>query len=122
MLALRSVRTSYGPITALKGIDIEVNRGEIVCLIGSNGAGKTTTLMTISGILHPDSGSILFEGKSLERSSPHEIVKYGICQVPEGRRIFPRLSVHENLEMGAFGSPEKRFQDSIERVFSLFPV
>ncbi|HTZ16865.1 MAG TPA: ABC transporter ATP-binding protein [Dissulfurispiraceae bacterium] len=121
MLVLRSIEASYGPITALKGIDIEVHRGEIVCLLGSNGAGKTTTLMTISGILHPDSGDIMFEGESLSRLSPDRIVKKGICQVPEGRRIFQKLTIMGNLEMGAFSQPGS-FTRNIEMVYSLFPI
>lgn len=126
MLKLVSIHTSYNNIKALKGIDIEVNKGEIVCLIGSNGAGKTTTLLTISGILKPDSGDIIFEGKSLKNISPHIIVNRGICQVPEGRRIFPRLTVLENLEMGAYSVNSKyqisNFKNNIEKVFSLFPI
>ncbi len=122
MLELRSVQTSYGPIKALRGVDLNVRRGEIVCLIGSNGAGKTTILMTISGILKPDSGEILFEGESLRKAAPHRIVEKGICQVPEGRRIFPRLTVLENLQMGAFGVSAKEGKKNLERVFSLFPI
>ncbi|MEW6738961.1 MAG: ABC transporter ATP-binding protein [Nitrospirota bacterium] len=126
MLKLESIHTSYGHIKALKGIDIEVNKGEIVCLIGSNGAGKTTTLLTISGILRPVSGDIIFEGESLKNESPHNIVNKGICHIPEGRRIFPRLTVLENLEMGAYSVNFKyqisNFKNNIEKVFSLFPV
>jgi branched-chain amino acid transport system ATP-binding protein len=102
MLKLESVHTSYGRIEAIKGTSLEVKRGEIVCLIGSNGAGKTTTLMTISRILAPSKGKILFEGKEIHKLSPHQIVSMGISQVPEGRRIFPKLTVRENLEMGAY--------------------
>lgn len=102
MLTLTNIHTFYGPIEALKGINIEVKQGEIVCLIGSNGAGKSTTLMTISGILKPSLGSIQFEGKTINGIPPHRIVKMGISQVPEGRRIFPKLTVKENLEMGAY--------------------
>jgi branched-chain amino acid transport system ATP-binding protein len=126
MLKLASIYTSYDHIKALKGIDIEVNRGEIVCLIGSNGAGKTTTLLTISGILRPLSGDIIFEGESLKNIAPHNIVNKGICHIPEGRRIFPRLTVLENLEMGAysvnFKSQISNFKNNIEKVFSLFPI
>jgi branched-chain amino acid transport system ATP-binding protein len=126
MLKLVSIHTSYNNIKALKGIDIEVNKGEIVCLIGSNGAGKTTTLLTISGILKPDSGDIFFEGESLKNIAPHNIVNKGICHVPEGRRIFPRLTVLENLEMGAYSVNFKfqisNFKNNIEKVFSLFPI
>lgn len=97
IIELENVHTSYGSIEALKGIDIEVKNGEIVCLIGNNGAGKSTTLMTISGILKPLSGDILFEGKSIKGVPPHRIVEMGISQVPEGRRIFPKLTVKRIL-------------------------
>lgn len=125
MLELKDVHTYYGPIEALKGIHIEVKHGEIVCLIGSNGAGKSTILMTISGIMKPLSGDIMFEGKSIKGISPHSIVKMGISQVPEGRRIFPKLTVKENLEMGAYsalsyGNTQLTIQ--LERVCELFSV
>lgn len=126
MLKLTSVHISYGHITALKGIDIDVKRGEIVCLIGSNGAGKTTTLMTISGILKPTAGDIIFENSSIAGLQPHDIVRKGISQSPEGRRIFPRLSVLENLEMGAYSlyqkSQRSNVKNNIEKIFSLFPL
>lgn len=135
MLRLDSVHTFYGPIEALKGINIKVKHGEIVCLIGSNGAGKSTTLMTISGILKPLSGDILFEGKSIRGISPHRIVEMGISQVPEGRRIFPKLTVKENLEMGGYPvvsaqlsvfrklkTNNQQLNIQIEKVFELFPV
>lgn len=125
MLKLVDVHTFYGPIEALKDINIEVKQEEIVCLIGSNGAGKSTTLMTISGILKPLSGDILFEGKSIKGISPHRIVEMGISQVPEGRRIFPKLTVKENLEMGAYSvvsSKNKQLTTQLEKVFELFPV
>jgi branched-chain amino acid transport system ATP-binding protein len=121
MLILRSIQTSYGPITALKGIDLEIHKGEIVCLLGSNGAGKTTTLMTISGILRPNLGDIVFEGESLSQLSADMIVRKGISQVPEGRRIFQKLTIRENLEMGAFSSPGS-FAENIDMVYSLFPI
>jgi len=121
IIELENVHTSYGSIEALKGIDIEVKNGEIVCLIGSNGAGKSTTLMTISGILKPLSGDILFEGKSIKGVPPHRIVEMGISQVPEGRRIFPKLTVKENLDMGGF-SGRGNFNSSLEMVYNLFPV
>jgi branched-chain amino acid transport system ATP-binding protein len=121
MLILRSIHTSYGPIKALKGIDMEVRKGEIVCLLGSNGAGKTTTLMTISGILRPDAGDITLEGESLVTLSADKIVRKGICQVPEGRRIFQKLTIRGNLEMGAFSDPGS-FGRNLERVYSLFPI
>lgn len=122
MLTLRSLQTSYGPIKALRGIDIEVSNGEIVCLLGSNGAGKTTTLMTVSGILRPDKGDIIFEGESLTAMPPSEIVRKGICHVPEGRRIFPKLTVHDNLEMGAYSAPSSDLNRNFEKVFAIFPI
>lgn len=125
MLKLLNIHTSYGNIKALNGIDIEVKKGEIVCLVGSNGAGKTTTLLTISGILKPVSGDIIFEGESLKNMAPHNIVNKGICHVPEGRRIFPRLTVIENLEMGAyqkFKVQSSKFKEKLDMVFSLFPI
>ena|ERR1700690_639713 len=122
MLTLRSLQTSYGPIKALRGIDIEVRSGEIVCLLGSNGAGKTTTLMTVSGILRPDKGDIIFEGESLTAMPPSEIVRKGICHVPEGRRIFPKLTVHDNLEMGAYSAPSSDLNRNFEKVFAVFPI
>ncbi len=121
MLKLQSVHTSYGPIMALKGINIEILAGELVSLIGSNGSGKTTTLMTISGILKPASGDILFEGRSIKHLPPHEIVKMGICHVPEGRRIFQGLTVSENLEIGAFLNKQD-YQRNLEMAFELFPL
>jgi branched-chain amino acid transport system ATP-binding protein len=125
MLKLASIHTFYGPIEALKDINIEVNQGEIVCLIGSNGAGKSTTLMTISGILKPSSGCIRFEGKTINGIPPHRIVKMGISQVPEGRRIFPKLTVKENLEMGAytkFKVQSSKFKVHLDKIYELFPV
>ena len=121
MLKLDNIHISYGPIEALKGIDIEVEHGEIVCLIGSNGAGKSTTLMTISGILRPFTGDIIFNGKSIKGIPPHRIVEMGISQVPEGRRVFPKLTVKENLEMGGF-SNRGNFESSLEMVYNLFPI
>jgi branched-chain amino acid transport system ATP-binding protein len=106
----------------LRGIDIEVSNGEIVCLLGSNGAGKTTTLMTVSGILRPDKGDIIFEGESLTAMPPSEIVRKGICHVPEGRRIFPKLTVHDNLEMGAYSAPSSDLNRNFEKVFAVFPI
>jgi len=135
MLKLKDIHTFYGPIEALKGIDIEVERGEIVCLIGNNGAGKSTALMTISGILKPRSGNILFAGESIGGISPHRIVEMGVSQVPEGRRIFPKLTVKENLEMGAYSVVNSQFlvfgksktnnrqiKAQLEKTFELFPV
>src|SRR5918912_1268677 len=102
ILRLEDVHTYYGSIHALKGISLEVREGEIVTLIGANGAGKSTTLRSINGLNHPRRGRIVFEGKDITNTPPHEIVKRGISQSPEGRKLFPRMSVLENLEMGAF--------------------
>jgi branched-chain amino acid transport system ATP-binding protein len=121
MLRIAAIHTSYGPIKAIKGIDMEVNKGEIVSLIGSNGAGKSTCLMTISGILKPSRGCIFLGNRDIAGLSPHRIVSLGICQVPEGRRIFPRLTVMENLEMGAF-LERRDFTTTLHRVFKLFPI
>jgi branched-chain amino acid transport system ATP-binding protein len=122
LLELADVHTYYGNIHALKGISITVDTGEIVTLIGSNGAGKTTTLKTISGVLHPKKGTIDLEGKRIDHVPPHELVAQGICQSPEGRRIFPRLTTMENLEMGAFHRNDPPgIKEDLERVFGLFP-
>lgn len=123
MLKLNQIQTFYGNIQALKGVTLEISEGEIVTLIGANGAGKTTTLMSICGIVPPRRGEILFEEKPIHRMPPHEIVAYGICQVPEGRRIFPHLSVLENLDMGAFLRSDKSGQkDDLDYVLELFPI
>jgi branched-chain amino acid transport system ATP-binding protein len=126
LLKLENIHTFYGPIEAVKGIDLEVKQGEVICLIGSNGAGKSTTLMTISGILRPAVGAISFEGQTISSMPPHAIVGMGISQVPEGRRIFPRLTVMENLDMGAYtaGDGDRRaaVKRQLEMVFGLFPV
>lgn len=122
MLELIDVHTYYGNIQALRGISIHVEPGEVVTLIGSNGAGKTTTLRTIQGLLRPKQGKILFEGKELNTASTQEIVRLGIAQSPEGRMIFPRMTVLENLEMGAFQRQDKLgIKSDMERVFLLFP-
>jgi branched-chain amino acid transport system ATP-binding protein len=122
LLELSDVHTYYGNIHALKGISVTVDKGEIVSLIGSNGAGKSTTLRTISGVLHPKEGTIVLEGQRIDHVPPHQIVALGICQAPEGRRIFPRLTTLENLEMGAFHrSDQAGIQEDMERVFRLFP-
>ena len=123
MLELRNVETFYGNIMALKGINLSVNEGEIITLIGANGAGKSTTLMTICGSEPPRRGEILFLGKPIHRVEPHEIVSLGVSQVPEGRRIFPLLTVTENLAMGAFLRNDGReIARDMEYVFSLFPI
>jgi len=122
LLELHNVHTYYGNIHALKGISVTVDKGEIVTLIGSNGAGKTTTLKTISGVLRPKEGTVTLEGRRIDRVPAHDIVAIGICQAPEGRRIFPRLTTLENLEMGAFHRSDKNgIQQDMERVFALFP-
>ena len=123
ILKLENVKTSYGRIEALKGISLFLRKGEIVTLIGANGAGKTTTLMTICGIVKNRGGLILFDGEDIKGTSPQELVRRGISQVPEGRRIFPRLSVIENLEMGAFIRDDRAgIKSDLERVYSLFPI
>jgi branched-chain amino acid transport system ATP-binding protein len=122
MLELKDVHTYYGNIHALKGISLKVDKGEIVTLIGSNGAGKSTTLHTIQGITRPRSGTILLEGEALEKLPPHEVAKRGVAQSPEGRMIFPRMTVMENLEMGAYARKDKTgLKDDLDRVFNLFP-
>ena len=122
MLQVDNVHTYYGNIHALKGLSIHIDQGEIVTLIGGNGAGKTTTLRTISGLLKPRDGSILLNGEDLLKFKPHEIVYKGISMVPEGRGIFARLSVTENLEMGAYSrNDNQEMQRNMERVFTLFP-
>jgi len=123
LLKLDNVKTYYGNIRALKGISLEVNEGEIVCLIGGNGAGKSTTLMTISGVLTPEEGDVLYQGRPIAGIRPDHIVQMGICQVPEGRMIFPLLTVNENLDLGAYLRKDKDgIKKDIERVFELFPV
>ena len=123
LLELQDVHTYYGNIHALKGISFGVNEGEIATLIGSNGAGKSTTLRTISGLLSPRQGQITFAGRRIDTVPAHDIVKLGLCQSPEGRRIFPRLTVLENLEMGAYIRKDRdgEFQADLDRVFELFP-
>jgi branched-chain amino acid transport system ATP-binding protein len=122
LLELREVHTYYGNIHALKGVSITIDQGEIVTLIGANGAGKSTTLKTISGLLRPRSGEIWFAGTRLDGLRPHEVVAMGICQSPEGRRIFPRMTVLENLQMGHFQrKPGPEVDADFERVFTLFP-
>lgn len=122
MLEVKNLHVFYGAIHALQGVDFEVNQGEIVTLIGANGAGKSTTLKTISGLLRPRQGSIVFRGHDLTRVSATRIVSLGISQVPEGRKIFAPLTVKENLELGAYTrSDPKEIAQSMERVFSSFP-
>jgi branched-chain amino acid transport system ATP-binding protein len=122
LLELTGVDAFYGRVRALRGVTINVDQGEVVALIGSNGAGKTTTLRTISGLMHPPSGSITFDGKDIGRMPVHQIVGLGICQSPEGRRLFPRMQVIDNLRMGAFlRNDSAGIQKDMERVFELFP-
>jgi branched-chain amino acid transport system ATP-binding protein len=122
MLELRDVQTYYGNIQALKGISLTVNEGEVVTLIGSNGAGKTTTLRTIQGLIRPRAGTILFEGKPLETTPTDAIVRLGISQSPEGRLVFSRMTIRENLEMGAFSRNDKAgIAQDMERALTLFP-
>ncbi len=123
MLSLQEVHLHYGAIHALRGISLEVQQGQIVTLIGANGAGKSSTLMAISGLLRPTSGRIVFEGEDLTHLPTHTIVARGISQVPEGRRIFPALTVLENLEMGAYTrSGAAEIRHDLDRVFQLFPL
>ncbi|HWQ23285.1 MAG TPA: ABC transporter ATP-binding protein [Gaiellaceae bacterium] len=123
LLEVQDIHVYYGTIHALKGVSLTVREGEIVTLIGANGAGKTTTLRSINGLNHPRSGTISFRGEDITHRPAHEIVKMGISQSPEGRRVFPRMSVLENLEMGAYqrekGTPE--YREDLERVYTLFP-
>ena len=122
VLSVDDVHTFYGSIEALKGISLEVREGEIVTLIGANGAGKSTTLRSINGLNHPRSGKIVFQGTDVTSMPPHQIVKNGISQSPEGRKLFPRMSVTENLEMGAFQRTDRaEIREDMDRVFSLFP-
>ncbi len=123
MLELKNIKTFYGNIQALKDVSIEISEGEIITLIGANGAGKSTTLMSICGIVPPRSGEILFMGKPIQDMAPNNIVSLGICQVPEGRRIFPFLTVAENLDMGAFLRNDKdEIKRDIEYIYELFPI
>ena len=123
VLELQDVVTHYGRIKALKGISLEVHKNEMVCIIGANGAGKSTTLMTICGILRPSSGDILYRGRSITKMGADRLPAMGLCQVPEGRRIFPRLSVAENLDMGAYFRKDKtKIKQDLEMVYDLFPV
>jgi branched-chain amino acid transport system ATP-binding protein len=122
ILDLENVHTYYGSIHALKGISLDVGEGEIVTLLGANGAGKSTTLRSINGLNHPRRGRIRFQGDDITQAPAHSIVKRGVAQSPEGRRLFPRMSVFENLEMGAFQRTDRAaMKDDIDRVFTLFP-
>ena len=121
LLKVDNINVYYGAIHALKGISLDVDEGEIVTLIGANGAGKSTTLKTISGIMRPKTGGIEFQGQDITRVPAHKIVKMGLSQVPEGRRIFMQMTVKENLEMGAFTAPANTIEDNLEKVYAHFP-
>ncbi|HMK91691.1 MAG TPA: ABC transporter ATP-binding protein [Thermoleophilia bacterium] len=122
MLDVRDIHVYYGNIEAIKGVSLEIHAGEIVTLIGANGAGKSTTLNAISGLQRPRSGAITYAGRDLTSVPAYDIVTLGLSQAPEGRKIFPRMTVRENLEMGAFARRRQDFKDDFERVFDLFPV
>jgi branched-chain amino acid transport system ATP-binding protein len=122
LLSVKGLEVGYGAIAALHGIDLEVHKGEIVTLIGANGAGKTTTLRTISGLLKPKKGGVFFNGAEITGIKPHIITARGISHVPEGRGIFANLTVHDNLELGAYLRKDKIQQSEFERVYTLFPV
>jgi branched-chain amino acid transport system ATP-binding protein len=122
LLSVKDIEVSYGAIAALHGISLDVEKGEIVTLIGANGAGKTTTLRTISGLLKPKRGHVEYQGRDITGTKPHVITALGVSHVPEGRGIFANLTVHDNLELGAYLRKDKIAQSEYERVFSLFPV
>lgn len=123
MLEVRDLKVSYGRVRAVKGISFTVEQGQVVTLVGTNGAGKTTTLRTISGLIRPESGEILFEGKRIDKVPAHEITTLGLAHSPEGRRIFPRLTVEDNLRLGAFARRDKvGIAKDLERVFDLFDI
>lgn len=122
MLEIKDLEVYYGMIQALKGISFNVNEGEVIALIGANGAGKTTTLHTISGLLNPKKGSVIFEGKDITKTPAHKIVESGIAHVPEGRRVFASLSVYENLKLGAFTRSDKdEIEETLQMVYQRFP-
>src|ERR671935_2521496 len=122
LLDVKDIHVFYGNIEAVKGMSFHVDRGEIVCLIGANGAGKTTTLRTISGLLRPREGAIFYSGQRIDLVPAHEVVRIGVAHAPEGRRIFPRMTVRENLDMGAFVRRDAEQRADMERVFELFPI
>jgi len=122
LLSVHSLHAGYGPIQALRGIDLSVNEGEIVTLIGANGAGKTTLLMTICGIVRASAGSVRFDGREIAGHQPYDVMRNGIAQVPEGRRIFPKMSVRENLLVGAHHLDAEQAEAGIERAFAMFPI
>ncbi|HEX3071864.1 MAG TPA: ABC transporter ATP-binding protein [Thermoanaerobaculia bacterium] len=122
LLSVHNLEVTYGNIPALRGIDLDVNKGEIVTLIGANGAGKTTTLRTISGLLKPKTGEVTYDGRNITGTKPHVITAMGVSHVPEGRGIFANLTVNDNLELGAYLRKDKIKQSEYERIFALFPV
>jgi branched-chain amino acid transport system ATP-binding protein len=122
LLDVKDIHVFYGNIEAVKGMSFHVDRGEIVCLIGANGAGKTTTLRTVSGLLRPREGAIFYNDQRIDLLPAHEIVGLGVAQSPEGRRIFPRMSVRENLDMGAFTRKDAEQRQDMERILELFPI
>jgi branched-chain amino acid transport system ATP-binding protein len=122
LLSVSNLEVAYGNIPALRGIDLEVRKGEIVTLIGANGAGKTTTLRTISGLLKPRTGEVMYDGRTITGTKPHVITAMGVSHVPEGRGIFANLTVNDNLELGAYLRKDKIQQSEYERIFTLFPV
>jgi branched-chain amino acid transport system ATP-binding protein len=122
LLDVKDIHVFYGNIEAVKGMSFHVDRGEIVCLIGANGAGKTTTLRTVSGLLRPAEGAIFYDDQRIDLVPAHDIVGLGVAQSPEGRRIFPRMSVRENLEMGAFTRKDAEQRQDMERILELFPI
>ncbi len=121
LLEVNDINVYYGSIHAVKGVSFRVEEGEIVTLIGANGAGKSTVLNTVSGLLHPKSGSVSFQGKDLKGVAAHKIVEHGLAQVPEGRRVFLQMTVEENLEMGAYTQPKNAVAPGLERVYAQFP-
>ena len=122
MLDVQDIHVFYGNIEAIKGVSLQIRKGEIVTLIGANGAGKSTTLNAISGLLRPRSGTVVYEGRDITAVPAYEVVTLGLSQSPEGRRIFPRMSIKENLEMGAFSRPHQDLKADFERVYDLFPL
>jgi branched-chain amino acid transport system ATP-binding protein len=122
LLDVKDIHVFYGNIEAVKGISLHVDRGEIVCLIGANGAGKTTTLRTISSLLRPREGAVFYEGQRIDLLAAHDVVRLGVAHSPEGRRIFPRMTVRENLDMGAFIRRDAGQRADMERVFELVPI
>jgi branched-chain amino acid transport system ATP-binding protein len=122
LLDVKDIHVFYGNIEAVKGMSFHVDRGEIVCLIGANGAGKTTTLRTVSSLLRPREGAVFYEGQRIDLLPAHDVVRIGVAHSPEGRRIFPRMTVRENLDMGAFIRRDAEQRADMERVFELFPI